>query len=64
MSSTDVYQQKHFFEEDPFPARCVQRDEQGNCLMSMKWVIIDFSEPFCKQVKDKKNDKAIRPAER
>ncbi|TXG79960.1 MAG: hypothetical protein E6R13_09100 [Spirochaetes bacterium] len=62
--SNDPYQQRHFFEEDPFSSLCVQRDENGDCLMSIKMVIMDFSKLFCEQVKDKKNDKAIRPAGR
>lgn len=60
--SNDVYQQRHFFEKDrPI---CIQQDENGNCLMSVQFIVMDLSKPFCEQVKDKKNDKAIRPAGR
>lgn len=70
--SNDVYQHRHFFEEDPFPSICLERAENGDCLMSAQFIIFNLGEVhepnvvelFCDKVKDKKNDKAIRPAGR
>jgi len=58
--SEDEYQMKQFF-EDQKPV-CVEKDKDGKCLMSAKWVLLDFSEPkklFCEEVKTNKNDKTI-----
>ena len=58
--SDDEYQMKQFFEkQEPV---CIEQDEKGNCLMSVKWVLIDMSEPkklFCEEIKTNKDDKAI-----
>ena len=60
MSDNDEYQMKQFFEKQK-PV-CIEADLRGNCLMSAKWVLLDFSEPkklFCEELKTNKDDKTI-----
>jgi hypothetical protein len=80
MSSNDSYQHrrtwldklKHEYEEmakeelisGPF---CIQKDDKGDCLMSIQYVMIDMNEPdgrprpFCEQLKEQNQqyDKTI-----
>jgi hypothetical protein len=68
--SEDEYQMKQFFENQK-PV-CVEKDKDGNCLMSAQWILMDLKlctiedmplyEPkklFCEEIKTNKNDKTI-----
>jgi hypothetical protein len=58
--SNDEYQMKQFFENQK-PA-CVEKDEKGNCLMSMQFILFDIIEQkvlFCEELKTNKHDKTI-----
>lgn len=59
--SNDQYQHKNWWDEGR--SVCVEKDEKGNCLMSMSFVMIDMGQPdgkpklFCEEQKTNNNDK-------
>lgn len=59
--SNDDYQRKHWWEDEK--PLCVEKDEKGNCLMSIQFVMIDMGQPdgkpklFCEEQKTNKHDK-------
>lgn len=59
--SNDQYEHKNYWNESP--AICVEKDKEGNCLMSYSFIIIDMGQLddkpklFCKELKTNKNDK-------
>lgn len=55
---SDDYEHKTFWEESP--SQCIEQNEKGECLMSMKIVMMDLSKPFCQTVKDSSNDKTAQ----
>lgn len=67
--SNDVYEHKNWWE--PGQSVCVEKDEKGNCLMSMSFIMIDMGEEqkpniqdvtpkrFCEELKTNKDDKTI-----
>jgi len=57
--SNDIYQQQSFWTS---PDICIEKDKNGKCLVSAKYVYLDMGKTkdlFCEQVKNKKNDKTV-----
>jgi hypothetical protein len=57
--SNDEYQHKAYWSKDGL---CIEKDKDGKCLVSARYVYLDFNEDvklFCKELKKNKNDKTV-----
>lgn len=57
--SNDEYQHKAYWSNDGL---CIEKDKDGKCLMSVKYVFMDLKKDdklFCEQIKENKDDKTV-----